>query len=166
MDILATQVMRRSVQTVPPSMTLPDLEHAFVQSGVSAFPVVEGDQLLGVVSRSDIVSQLDLERRTAQRTSDFFTDENDEFHEVPLETTEQITERVGDRMENLTVADVMNRQTIAARPDQPLRLIAELMIEHSIHRVLITLEGRLLGVVSTSDFVRLYAQGRIRPADH
>jgi CBS domain-containing protein len=166
MDILATQVMRRSLQTVPANMKLIDLEHAFVQHGVSGFPVVDGEHLVGVVSRTDIVKQMDLEQQTAEHTSDYYRDANDELHEIPLSTTDQIADRVGERMAQLTVGDVMHRQIFAVRPDQPLRLIAEMMVEHKIHRVLVTLEGRLIGVVTSSDFVRLYAQGRIKMSEH
>jgi CBS domain-containing protein len=166
MDILANQVMRRPVETVAPSLPLPDLERLFVQSGVSGFPVVEGDQVVGVVSRTDIIRKSDLERQTAQRTSDYYLDAKGDFHEVPLNTDEDVAERVGQRMEELTVADVMHPHIVAVRPDQPLRQIAEMMLEHDIHRVLVALEGRLMGVVSTSDFVRLYAQGRIKAAEH
>jgi CBS domain-containing protein len=163
MDMIATEVMRRWVRTVDASMPLPDLEHAFVQSGVSGFPVIDGDQVIGVVSRSDIVRQLDLEHQTAKRTSDFYRDA-DGLHEVPLKTSSQVADRVGERMEQLAVGDVMHRQLVAVPPDQPLRAIAQTLVDNAIHRVLVTQEGRLLGVISTSDFVRLCAQGRIKPA--
>jgi len=163
MDLVATELMRHDVQTVPASMPLPDLERAFVDSGVSGFPVVDGDQVVGVVSRSDIVRQLDLERQTAQRTSDFYRDDTG-FHEIPLETIAQLAGRIGERMEQLTVRDVMHRQLFAVSPEQPLRAIAENMVDNSIHRVLVTREGKLQGIISTTDFVRLYAQGRLKPA--
>ena len=162
MDMIATEVMRRSVRSVDASMPLPDLERAFVQAGVSGFPVIDGDQVVGVVSRSDIVRQLDLEHQTAKRTSDFYCDA-DGFHEVLLKTSSQVADRVGERMEQLTVGDVMHRQIFAVSPDQLLRAIAQTMVDNEIHRVLVTQEGRLLGLISTSDFVRLYAQGRIKP---
>ena len=41
MDMTATEIMRRGVQTVAASMPLPTLEHAFVQAGVSGFPVID-----------------------------------------------------------------------------------------------------------------------------
>jgi CBS domain-containing protein len=163
MDMTATEIMRRCVQTVAANMPLPKLEHAFVEAGVSGFPVIDGNRLVGVVSRSDIVRQLDLEHQTATRTSDFYRDANG-FHEVPLKTRLQVADRVGERMEQLTVQDVMHRQIFAVPPDQPLRAIAQTLVDNEIHRVLVTHEGRLLGVISTSDIVRLYAQGRIRAA--
>jgi CBS domain-containing protein len=67
-------------------------------------------------------------------------------------------------MEQLAVGDVMHRQLFAVPPDQPLRAIAQTLVENAIHRVLVTQEGKLLGVILTSDFVRLYALGRVKPA--
>ena len=159
MEMIATDVMRRCVQTVAANMPLAKLDAAFVESGVSGFPVVEGEKVVGVVSRTDVIRQLDLERQTAQRTSDFYRDGNG-FHEIPLTTNLQIADRVGQRIEQLTVRDVMHRQIIAVSPDQPLRTVAQTMVDNDIHRVLVTREGRLLGIISTSDFVRIYAQGR------
>jgi CBS domain-containing protein len=161
--MVETEIMCRSVQTVAANMTLPELEHAFIQAGVSGFPVIDGDRVVGVVSRSDIVRQLDLEHQTAKRTSNFYRDDTG-FHEVPLKNGLQVANRVGERMEQLTVGDVMHRQIFAVSPDQALRAVAQTLVDNDIHRVLVTHEGRLLGVISTSDFVRLYAQGRIKPA--
>jgi len=163
MNMTASEVMRRCVQTVSPSMSLPELERAFVRAGVWGFPVIDNDRVVGVVSRSDIVRQLESEHQIAKHTSDFYRDANG-FHEVPLTTVDQVADRVGERMEELTVGDVMHRQLFVVDPDQTLRAVAETMVDHGIHRVLVTREGRLLGVISTSDFVRLYAQGRIATA--
>ncbi len=163
MDITATEIMRRNVQTVPPTMSLPDLEQAFITASVSGFPVVENGQLVGVVSRSDIVRQMQLEQQTASRTSDFYRDASG-FHELPPANNEEVWRRIGERLQKLTVADVMHRQIIAVSPEQTLKAIAETMLDNDIHRVLVTHHGQLLGVVSATDFVRLYAQGRLRPA--
>jgi len=162
MDLTAAEVMRRNVQTVPGSLPLPDLERALIEAGVSGFPVVDGEKVVGVVSRSDVVRQLNVENAAAS-TSDFYRDASG-FHEIPLRTSEQVSERVGERMRHLTVADVMHRQLYAVAEDQTLRAIAETMLDNDIHRVLVTHQGRLLGLISATDFVRLYAQGRIKRA--
>lgn len=163
MELVASEVMRRSVETVAASLPLPDLERALVRAGVWGFPVLEAGEIVGVVSRSDVVRQLDQERQTATQTSDFYLDAEG-FHVIPLATRDDIADRVGERMEHLTVRDVMQPQVIAVAPDQSLRAVAEMMVDHGVHRVLVTREGRLLGVISASDFVRLFAQGRIAAA--
>ena len=44
-----------------------------------------------------------------------------------------------------------------------MRSVAETMTEQHIHRVLVTRDGKLLGIISAMDLVRLYAKGRLRP---
>jgi predicted transcriptional regulator len=115
MDMTASEVMRRCVQTVSPNMSLPELERAFVRAGIWGFPVVDNDRVVGGVSRSDIVRQLESEHKIAKHTSDFYRDANG-FHEVPLTTVDQVADRVGERMEELTAGDVMHRQLFRRGP--------------------------------------------------
>jgi len=161
MDLIASEVMHRSVKTVAASMTLPELDRCFVAAGVTGFPVLDGELVVGVVSRFDILRALDTERLAARQTSDFYRDSSG-FHEIPLETMSQLAARVGERMEQMTVRDVMHHEVVSVAQDQTLRAIAEILVDRDIHRVLVLREGKLLGVISTSDFARLYAQGRIQ----
>ena len=163
MDLIASQVMRRSIMTVPKTLPLPSLEHAFLERGISGFPVVDGEELVGVVSRSDVIRHLSAEQQLAAETSDFYLD-SEGFHEIPVSGEAQVSERFGQRMQELTVGDVMHRQLFAVGADQTLRAVAESMVDNNIHRVLVTRQGRLLGLISTMDIVRLYAQGRLKPA--
>ena len=70
MDLLAKEIMQHQVHTIAPHVTLPELERAFLQKGVSGFPVVDKGELVGIVSRSDIVRQLFLEHHLAESTSE------------------------------------------------------------------------------------------------
>jgi len=163
MDLTASQVMRRSITTVSKTLPLPALERAFLSSGISGFPVVDDEELVGVVSRSDVIRQLSAEQQLAAHTSDFYRD-NEGFHEVPVHSYAQVSERLGQRMQELTVADVMHQKLYAVGADQSLRDVAVMMVENDIHRVLVTRQGRLLGLISTMDIARLYAQGKLKPA--
>ena len=74
-NMTVRELMRFPVHSVPPDMPLRDLEREFLDKQVSGFPVVENNELVGVVSRSDIVRQLAFERRLAETTSDFYWDQ-------------------------------------------------------------------------------------------
>ena len=161
MDLLIKQFMKRSVRTVPSDLTLPELEKAFVKESVSGFPVVDDGELVGVVSRSDVVRQLFWEHRAAETTSDFYFDA-DGFHEVPLVTFEQIADRVGERIEQLRVKDVMSCNLVKVSPEQPLRMVAQALTDNHIHRVLVTENDQLVGLVTTLDLARLIANGRVK----
>jgi CBS domain-containing protein len=153
-------LMQIRVHVVPSKMPLVELEQEFINKRVSGFPVVDDDQLVGVVSRSDIVRQLDVERQLAENTSDFYWDRAG-FHEEPAESMHQIASRVGQRIEDLHVRDLMSRHLIAVSADDSLTVLAQRFLERHIHRVLVVEHGRLVGIVSALDLVKLFADKRV-----
>lgn len=156
----AADIMSGGIRTVPPQMTLPELEEAFVRDQVTGFPVVHAGKLVGVVSRSDIVRQLCTERQVAETVSDFHYDERG-FHEVEMESLQQIADRIGERIESSSVADVMNKRPYTVPPDMPIREVAHQFIRHHVHRLPVTDQGALVGIVTTIDLARLIADGRL-----
>ena len=153
-------LMQIRVHRVPPDMVLLELEQQFIEKRVSGFPVVDGDQLVGVVSRSDVVRQLDVERQLAEKISDFYWDRSG-FHEEPPESIQQIASRPGQSIEELRVRDLMSRHLVAVSPDDSLVVLAQRFLERHIHRVLVVEHGRLVGIVSALDLVRLFADKRV-----
>lgn len=155
-------VMRTEVRTVDPDVTLPDLERRFVAHRVSGFPVVRDGRLVGIVSRSDVVRQLSVEQTRAESISDYYREATGDYH--PEQDLEAIAERVGQRLEKLRVEDMMIRELITVGPADSLQEVARVLVEHGIHRVPVVDAGRLLGIVSTLDLVRLLAEGRVQAA--
>ena len=58
------EVMTEKVLTVRPDNTITEMDKLLVSAGVSGAPVVEGEQLVGIVSRADVVRVL-LEEQVA-----------------------------------------------------------------------------------------------------
>jgi len=156
----ARDLMQIRVHSVSPELPLVELEQEFTDKRVSGFPVIEAGQLVGVVSRSDIVRQLDVERQLAENTSDFYWDRSG-FHEEPAESIQQIASRLGQSIEELRVRDLMSRHLVAVSPDDSLAVLAQRFLEHHIHRVLVVEHGHLVGIVSALDLLRLFADKRI-----
>lgn len=156
-------VMTAKVRTVGPEMPLAELERRLIEEQMSGFPVVEGDEIVGIVSRSDVVRQLCVEQSVAEQISDFYGDAHGSAQEAG-ETFAAIAQRVGARLESLRVRDVMIRGVIGVRPDASLEEAARLLVEKRIHRVPVVEEGRLRGILSSLDLVRLFADGRVRSA--
>jgi CBS domain-containing protein len=151
--------MRSQVQTVSPETPLPELESLFLQKRVSGFPVVDGAKLVGIVSRTDIVRQLCVERSIAQSVSDYYHGFSEPH---PDDDLAEIADRVGERIEHLRVRDVMVRHLITVSPDEPLESVARALVEHRIHRVPVAEGGELRGIISSLDLVRLIAEGRVK----
>ena len=153
-------LMHVRIHTVSSDMPLAELEQEFVAKGGGGFPVVDGELMVGVVSRSDVVRQLDVERQLAEHTSDFYWDQAG-FHEEPAKSIDQITSRVGQRIEDLHVRDLMSTHLVVVSVDDSLTVLAQKFLDHHIHRVLVIDNGRLAGIVSTLDLVRLFAEKRV-----
>lgn len=155
------ELMQVRVHSVDPSMPLEQLEQEFIDKRVSGFPVVEGEKLVGVVSRSDVVRQLAVERSLAEITSDFYWDRAG-FHEEAAVSIEEIANRLGQRIEDLRVGDLMSRHLVVVGVDDSIEVAAQKLLDHHIHRMPVVDGGRLVGLISTLDFVRLFADGRAK----
>jgi CBS domain-containing protein len=150
-------IMQKKVKTIAPDKPLPALERELLRWRIGAMPVVErGGKLVGIVSRSDVVRQLCLERSLGEAMADAYRDQTDEkFIE---KSRRDVAEAIGQRMERLCVRDVMIRDVITVAPDLPLAKAAQLMIERRIHRLPVVENGKLVGIVSSLDFTRVVAE--------
>lgn len=159
------QVMTTRVRTVEPDMTLAELERFLTEEGLSGAPVVEHGQLCGVVTRSDIVKQISVGRALAESALDFYRDFTGIGGPVPGDELPREAERealgVAERLRDEHVRDAMVEHVISVAPDASVAEAAQLMVEHSVHRVLVVDDGRPVGIVTTLDLARLIAEGRL-----
>ena len=163
MALCAKDIMQEKVLTVTPDMSLVELERVLIQSKIGGAPVMEKGALVGIVSRSDIVRQLVVEQSLAEVVSDYYRDfgsRYDDHLKSKGTDTHWISERIGQRMEELVVRDFMVRHLLMASPNDSIQKVAQIMAEHHIHRVLVTEGDRLCGVVSTLDIANIFAEGR------
>jgi CBS domain-containing protein len=144
--------------TVDPAMSLAELESRFIAEGIYGAPVVSEGQLVGVVSRSDIVRASSEER---ERAEDFVSEF---YHELP---TYRVSARnlilresdvVAQRLAELAVHDVMSTRVIAVSPEESAEQVARCMLSYRIHRVLVTERDELRGIISSLDMVQLVAE--------
>jgi CBS domain-containing protein len=152
-----SDVMRTKVLTISPDKLLPDLERKLLSARVGAMPVVEsGERLVGIVSRSDMVRQLCLERSLGEAMADAYRSQtHDEFAE---QAQQDVGGRIGERMEQLAVGEVMIRDVLTVEPDLSLAKAAQLMIDRHFHRLPVVEDGRLVGIVSSLDLARVIAE--------
>ncbi len=158
--IRARDIMTPKVRTVKPDMRVPDLEHWLIDEKLRGAPVVQDGCLVGVVSRSDIVRQLCVERSFDASLSDYHFEMVSGYASAE-DSLAAIGRRVGARVEDMHVRDVMIRDPFTIEADTGLREVAELLIEHHIHRAPVVEKGLLVGVLSALDVVRLVSKGQL-----
>lgn len=153
--ITAADLMNPRVLTVRQDLTVRELANVLVENEISGAPVEDrSGKLVGVVSLTDIAAAFaeDEEEEEGER-GDFFLSE----WEDDGMTREEIEELGLDEAE-LTVAEIMTPEVFTVREDTPVSEIAEAMIQNHVHRILVTREDRVVGIISTSDLLGLLVE--------
>ena len=177
-------LMTTNPVTLEPSMTLRDAVEALSSAGVSGAPVVDGRRLVGVISTTDII-----EFESSNPGVPSFREEQQEwgewgpadqwleelpdpasgyFVELWSGSTAELVERVADPdspewdfLADHVVGELMANRVLSVSTDAGVLEAAQAMARHGIHRLLVV-EGEILrGIVSSLDFVRALADGRI-----
>lgn len=125
------ELMHAPVLTVDADHTVADAVVTLADGHVSALPVVDGrGRLLGVLSTTDILAA----------------------------TAEADSERRADVLET-PVRMLMSRRALTINPDAGVREAAQQLLYAEVHRLFVTDQGRVVGVVSSTDVVRALATG-------
>ena len=132
-----TDYVVADLMTIEPVSIGPDAEIASAERlmdffDVTGLPVVEeGGAVVGVISQTDV-----------------------------LRVGTNVTRLTATEIQRLHVADLMTSPAITVDVDLPLVEAAKLMEDNKIHRVVaVSKAGDAVGVLSSMDFVRLYAEG-------
>jgi CBS domain-containing protein len=169
-------IMTRDIVTVTPETTIREAMELFADRHISGAPVVSGDTLLGVVSATDLLSFIaslpavpaesgegeNFEEEVEDGSSaTYFTDSRSEDACVACRFAES-SHPEWNLLEDYTVSDVMTREPIwQLSPLTPVPFGAQAMQLHGIHRILVTEESKLLGIVSTTDIANAVAQNKL-----
>jgi predicted transcriptional regulator len=153
MALQVADVMRKDVLCLSPGMPLTELEGWLLEERVGGAPVVEDGRLVGLVSRSDLVRRLVLESTLAASALDTVAGPAED----PARVSGRIASAVASRWQRLQVADVMIHDVVTVERDAPVEKAARLLVERHIHRLVVTERGRVVGLLSSLDLVRLLA---------
>ncbi len=143
-------VMNTHVVTVNPNDTLHEALELIHENRVSALPVVNGrDQCVGMLSTSDLIElthDLDDEIQNLGRA---------EPSQRPW-LVEQLSQALGAE----PVSSQMTPDVETISPEVSVPEAAAAMLRNRVHRLPVTeSNGRLLGIVSTVDIMRVVADG-------
>jgi CBS domain-containing protein len=134
--------MTRNVQTVPPELSLKHVAELLAARRISGAPVVAAGAVAGVVSQSDIVRVE--QGRSRSRGGSFAWLRNGASHDL--------------RLDAHTAAEAMTAPAVTVPPGRTIADAARLMIERDVSRLPVVLGGALVGIVTRSDLVRLFAR--------
>jgi CBS-domain-containing membrane protein len=124
--------MTRTVKTVRRQMSVRELNQLFARDDFNAFPVEEDTQIVGLVTKFDLLKCFAF-------------------------TPSQMVPRYDDLMSR-TVADIMTSTFIYVSADTRLTRVLQLMVEHKIRSIpAIDNDHRLAGIIAREDVIRALA---------
>lgn len=142
------ELMHPKVISLAPDTTVREAEALLSGQRVGGAPVVDPEgRILGIVSQNDLARHVS-RRVTEAEAGRFYTDEDD-FREIGGQATDLGT---------TPVEKVMSRRIWSVGRDDPAGAAAQLMREHRIHRVLVTEEERLVGILTSLDLLQIVAE--------
>ncbi|WP_027577797.1 CBS domain-containing protein [Bradyrhizobium sp. Ai1a-2] len=128
LELTAADYMTREPKTVSRDMTMAKLCERFEKEDFNTYPVVDGAQVVGMVSKFDLLSCF-------------------------VFTPARILPRYEDLMQK-TTADVMTSEFIYVVPETRLTRVLELMINHRLRSIPVLEGERLAGIISREDVMR------------
>lgn len=158
--MLAKDVMRKSVITVSPEMTLRQMQNLFIERRISGAPVVDAKgRLLGVISQTDLV------RQGRKSTADDFIPD---FHRSLDAAVYYSARRLKDAGA-AKVEEMMTPAALSADALTPIEDVAWVMLRKGIHRIFVLSRGRLAGIITSMDMLRAVVElaqaAKRRPAE-
>ena len=129
MNAPISEIMTVQPVTVSTDTPLPDVYRLVKERSINHLPVVDGDKLVGIISRTDL-----------ERVS-FVNDPN----------SSNVVEAMWDflRTENL-----MTRSIITIDKHETVRDAAEILKDGRIHALPVIDRGKIVGIVTTTDLIR------------
>ena len=119
---------------------------------IGGLPVMEGDELVGILTESDVLGQLETERLS----DDLWLPSPLEIIEVPVreyinwEKTKHALTNIGDT----PVKKVMTHRVITATEEMDIEAAAALMLKEGIARLPVVRGKKLVGILTRADIVQ------------
>ncbi len=122
-----SEMMTRKVVSVMPSQKLNDVKQLFREGAFHYnLPVIENDELKGMVVLTDFMFAMKAAEETATDTD----------YSV------------------LTIKDIMREKVKTVTPGTTVGEVARLFSDGELHTLMVVEKGRLLGIVSSADIIR------------
>ena len=169
-------IMTSEVVYVTPDTPIAEVVAILSTESITGVPVVAANQVVGVISASDIVEFAGGHETGLANGAEHWDDIDDEMErelEAELSPHELEEAEIADQMEDssrndvelfteFTAGDLMTRKLCSLPSATPLDKAAREMVRTGVHRLLVMDNHELVGIATSMDFLRAVAQGHLR----
>lgn len=146
------EIMTRNPITCNVDTPLRDAVGLLRKHHIGGLPVMDGNELAGIITESDILTQLE----TSKISEDLWLPSPLEIIEIPIreyinwEKTRNALTNIGD----LPVKRVMTHRVVTATEDMDIEAAASLMLKEGIARLPVMRGKALVGILTRADIVQ------------
>ncbi len=147
-ELRAKDVMESDVISVNSDDNLQSVSELFSSQQITGAPVVnESGALVGVISQSDLLHFVSSDGESRRP-------ENAYYIEGPFWYSELISDSL-EKLQGTIVAELMSPEVVSVGPDDRVGDVAITMRRKHIHRVIVTEEGKVVGIITALDLLKI-----------
>ncbi len=145
--LFARDIMTSPVVTARPDARVKDLASLMATHRISGIPIVSGEhELIGIVTEGDLLYKEVLPKPAEPASI---------VQRLPIPGVAEAAERAR-KAEGLRADEVMTTPVLTVTEAATVHEIANLMVKHKINRVPVLRAGRVVGIVSRADVLKVF----------
>ncbi|OYT61713.1 histidine kinase [Methanosarcinales archaeon ex4484_138] len=145
------EVMNTEVITTTPDASIREVARLLREHGISGLPIVDGVELVGIVTETDILKLLKIH----SASGNLWLPSPLEVIEVPIRELlnwEELKHSLEDTAEK-PVRNIMKRRVHTTSPDESIEDASWKMVQHRVNRLPVVEAGKLIGIVARGDII-------------
>jgi CBS domain-containing protein len=145
-------VMTRDVITCNPNDSIEYVVRLMSEKDISGLPVVDGDEVAGVVTEADIMRLLAVPPRSDTL---WLPSPLEIWLEIPVKDLIELRrlQRSVKDMGAQNVDSIMNKDVLSIGPDDDIENAAALMARHKVNRLVVLKDRKLAGIITRDDII-------------
>ncbi len=141
-----SEIMRKNVITCREDTSIKEVAKLLIENNLTGIPVVKGKEIVGIVTEADLIMQkAKLHMPSYIQLLNSFL-----YLEDPSEVESELEKILATK-----ACELMTAEVVTVDPDYSVEDVASLIEEEHINPVPVVRDGRLLGIVSRADIVKL-----------
>ncbi|WP_417518552.1 HPP family protein [Marinobacter sp.] len=149
MTVLAYEIMTPSIKAVPQSWTMDRLARFLTDNEITGSPVTDDSgEIVGIATLKDI-TEFRWNAKRSEADNELTAEDQQEARRLRMVLFEEMGKVP------VEVRDIMTPIVLSVDETTPVRDIANIMMREHLHRIFVTKDSKITGIVTTYDMLKI-----------
>lgn len=149
MTVLAYEIMTPSIKAVPQSWTMDRLARFLTDNEITGSPVTDDSgEIVGIATLKDI-TEFRWNANRSEADNELTAEDQQEARRLRMMLFEEMGKVP------VEVRDIMTPIVLSVDETTPVRDIANIMMNEHLHRIFVTKDSKITGIVTTYDMLKI-----------